>query len=150
MRLGIAEIDQQSVAEILGNIPLKALDDLRTGRLVRPHHLPQVFRIKLGGERGRPHEITEHDGELAPFSVKGKGCDGWSSSLRRGDGRGGKRLSWRCRLGSTWDGRRGYVWTTSPNQHAAVLILCDLLRVEEFVLEGLKSMVIQVKLHLQC
>src|SRR5262245_24040739 len=44
---------------------------------------------------------------------------------------------------------------TVPQRHpsipnAAVLIPGYLLRVEEFVLEGLKSVVVQVKLHLQC
>jgi hypothetical protein len=33
MRLGIAKVDQQAITEILGNMPLKALDDLGTGGL---------------------------------------------------------------------------------------------------------------------
>ena len=34
MRLGIAKIDQQAIAEILGNMPLETLNDLGTGRMV--------------------------------------------------------------------------------------------------------------------
>ena len=68
MRLGIAKIDQQAIAEILGNMALKALDDLSAGLLVGPHHLPQVFGIEPTGERGRIYQITEQHRELAAFS----------------------------------------------------------------------------------
>ena len=50
MRLGIAKVDQQAIAEILGDMALKALDDRGTGGLIGPHHLPQVFRVELAGE----------------------------------------------------------------------------------------------------
>jgi hypothetical protein len=36
MRLRIAKIHQQAIAEVLGNMALEALDDLRAGLLVRP------------------------------------------------------------------------------------------------------------------
>ena len=71
MRLGIAKIDQQAIAEILGDMPLKALDDLSTGSLVGAHHLPQIFGIELAGERGRIHQVTEQHGELAAFGLRG-------------------------------------------------------------------------------
>ena len=47
MRLRIAKIDQQAIAEILRDMPRKVLDDLGTGGLVGAHHLPQIFRIEL-------------------------------------------------------------------------------------------------------
>src|SRR5438034_3100755 len=84
MRLGIAKIDQQAIAEILRNMPVKALDDLSTGRVVRAHDLPVVFWIKLTGEHGRIHQVTEEDGELAPLGVGGTRPRG-----RRGDCGGG-------------------------------------------------------------
>ena len=70
MRLGIAKIDQQAIAEILGDMPLKALDDLGTGGLIGAHHLPQIFGIELAGERGRIHQVTEQHGELAAFGLR--------------------------------------------------------------------------------
>ena len=45
-----AEIDEQSVAEILGNIALKLVDDLRSGFLIGADDLAQVFGIELLGE----------------------------------------------------------------------------------------------------
>src|SRR5215467_7918752 len=64
---GIAEIHQQSIAQQLGNIPVIALDHVRTCLLIRLNHLSQVLRIELGGEFGRIDQITEHHGELATF-----------------------------------------------------------------------------------
>src|SRR5262249_12140871 len=69
MSLRIAKIDQQAVTEILRNIPLKALNHLGTGGLIRPDHLPEVFRIKLTGERGGVYEVAEHDSKLATFRI---------------------------------------------------------------------------------
>ena len=70
MRLGIAKIDQQTIAEILRDMPLKALDDLGTGGLLGTHHLPQIFGIELAGERGRIHQVTEQHGELPAFGLR--------------------------------------------------------------------------------
>ena len=52
MRLGITRIDQQAIPEILGDMPVKALDDLGTDSLVGTHHLAQIFGIELAGECG--------------------------------------------------------------------------------------------------
>ena len=71
MRLGIAKVDQQAIAEILGDMALKALDDLGAGRLVGPHHLAQVFGVELAGERGRVDQVTEQHRELAAFGLRG-------------------------------------------------------------------------------
>ena len=70
MRLGIAEVHQQAVAEVLSNVA-KALDDLGTGGLIGPHHGAEVFHIELTRQGRRVHQITEQDGELAPFRVRG-------------------------------------------------------------------------------
>jgi hypothetical protein len=40
MRLGIAKVYQEAIAQILCNIAAKALDHRRTGFLVGPHYLP--------------------------------------------------------------------------------------------------------------
>ena len=47
VRLGIAKIDEQPIAEILGDMPLKAGDHLGADLLIGPHHLAQVFRVEL-------------------------------------------------------------------------------------------------------
>ena len=52
MRLRIAEVDEQAIAQVLGNIPGKALDHSDTGSLVGSNYLAQIFRIKLAGETG--------------------------------------------------------------------------------------------------
>jgi hypothetical protein len=59
MRLRIAKVDEQAIAEILGNVALEALDDRGTGLLIGTHHLAVVFRIELTGEGSRVHQITE-------------------------------------------------------------------------------------------
>src|SRR5215510_13122397 len=76
MRLGIAEVHQEPIPEQLSNMPIVALDNLGTRSLICPHHLPVLFGIKLAGEFGGVHEITEHHGELAAFGVRG-GPFGW-------------------------------------------------------------------------
>jgi hypothetical protein len=43
VRLGIAAIDQKTISEVLGDVPIKALNDLSACLLVGTHHLAQVF-----------------------------------------------------------------------------------------------------------
>ncbi len=59
MRLGIAKVDEQSIAQILRNVPLKTLDDRGAGLLIGPHHLAPLFGVDLAGEGGRVHQLTE-------------------------------------------------------------------------------------------
>jgi hypothetical protein len=53
VRLRVAKVDQQAIAEILGDMALKARDHLGTGVLIGTHHLTQLFRVELAGEHGR-------------------------------------------------------------------------------------------------
>jgi hypothetical protein len=85
MGVGIAEVHQQAIAEVLGNVAVKALDDLGTGGLIGPHHGAEVFRIESTRQHRRVHQVTKQDGELAAFSARG-----W----RRGR-RGEDRRAWR-------------------------------------------------------
>jgi hypothetical protein len=71
VRLGIAKVDQQPIAEILGDMAVKTPDDLGTGGLVGLDHLAQVFRVHLAGERRGAYQVTGHDGELATFRTRG-------------------------------------------------------------------------------
>ena len=50
VRLGITIVDQQTVPEVLRNIAVEALDDLRTRRLVGTDDLAVVFGVELSGK----------------------------------------------------------------------------------------------------
>ena len=52
VRQGVAEVDKQAVAEILGDMPLKAGDHLGAGVLIGPYDLAQVFWVELAGQGG--------------------------------------------------------------------------------------------------
>ena len=69
VRLGIAEVDQQAIAEVLGNVAVKALDHVSAGGLIGTYHLAVVFRVKLPGERSRVHQITKQHRELPTFGL---------------------------------------------------------------------------------
>ena len=70
MRLRIAKVHQEAIAQILRDIAAEALDHRRTGFLVGPHYLPQVLRVELDSESRRVHEIAEHHCKLAPFGFR--------------------------------------------------------------------------------
>src|SRR2546422_632479 len=119
MGQGIAEVDQQAIAEILGDMPVKTPDHLGAGRLIGPYHLAQLFWVTLAGETGRVHQVAKQHGELAAFSVR-KARWSWCGGSRDGlvclDGR---------LLGCLW---RRYDWcqcrpsVAAPDKNAAVLI----------------------------
>jgi hypothetical protein len=69
MRQGIAEVDEQAIAEVLGDMPVKAGDHLGAGLLIGPHHGAEIFRVELAGEGGRVHQVTKQHGELAAFRI---------------------------------------------------------------------------------
>src|SRR3989442_353971 len=121
MRLRIAKIDQQPIPEILRNVAAVALDHLRAGGLIGADDLPQVFRIKLTGERGGVHEVAEHDGELAAFGLWRGGCGRGRSWLEQGNLRDGRREC-RCWLGGRWQRRDRPVSAPRPDQHSPLLV----------------------------
>ena len=65
------EVDQQSVPEMLGNMPVVSLDDLRSSGLIGFYDVPEVFGIELAGKARGVHQVAEHHRELAP-SGEGK------------------------------------------------------------------------------
>src|SRR5215470_12662796 len=67
VRVGKAKIDEQSVAQILRDIPFEELDDLSAGRLVGPHHVAQVFGVQVYSERRGIDQVAKHDRELTAF-----------------------------------------------------------------------------------
>jgi hypothetical protein len=117
VRQGVAKVDEQPIAEILGDMPLITGDDLGTGVLIGPHHLAPVFGVELTGEHGRVHQVTEQHGELAALGV-------W-----------GTRFSSMLGLLGLWDATR-WRWqcssVTRPHEHGARLIHRDLMHLNEF------------------
>ena len=83
MGQGVAEVDQQPIAQILGDIPLIAGDYLSAALLIGPHHLAPVFRVKLTGQHGGVHQVTEQHRELAAFGLWGMRGGWWRSTLGR-------------------------------------------------------------------
>jgi hypothetical protein len=81
MRLRIAKVDQQAIAEILGDMALKAGNHLGTGVLIGPHDLAEVFGVELARQGSRVDEVTEEHGELAAFGLCGGGCSKGRCSL---------------------------------------------------------------------
>jgi hypothetical protein len=67
MGVGIAKVDQETIPEQLGDMPIIALDNVGTNPLIRPDDFSILFRVELGGEFGGIDQVTEHDGELATF-----------------------------------------------------------------------------------
>src|SRR5262245_12497197 len=67
MGMRIAEIDEQTVTEQLGDMPIVALNNVGTHPLVCTDHIPVLFGIDLGGELGRINQVAEHHRELATF-----------------------------------------------------------------------------------
>jgi hypothetical protein len=70
MGLRIAEVDQEAVPEVLGNMAIKAVDHLITGCLIGAHHVSEVFGVELAGQDGRVYDIAKQDRELATFRVR--------------------------------------------------------------------------------
>ncbi len=69
VRLRIAEIHEDAVAEVLGDVAVVARDDLRARVEIIADDVAQVLRIDARGERGRVDEIAEHHGELTPLAI---------------------------------------------------------------------------------
>jgi hypothetical protein len=132
MRPGVAKIDQQAIPKILRDMALEAGNHLGAGLLIGPHYRAEVFRIKLTGEHGGLHEVTEQHGELAPFRL-------WRSG-------GGRRRCMQGRGGGRGDRRRS---VAGPHQHAALLIHRQALAVDELVLEVVQGGIVQLKLPLE-
>jgi hypothetical protein len=91
VRSRVAEIDQHTVAHVLGDKPIEPGDDLGDGAMIRADDLAQILGIEPGRERGRADEIAEHHCELPPLRFHPH------PSLPRGQGR--------VRQGAAADGR---------------------------------------------
>src|SRR5215475_6666813 len=68
-----AKVDQQPIAQVLGNIAIVSLDDIGTNPLIRTDHVTPVFWVELAGESSGVHQITKHHSELPSFRVRRRG-----------------------------------------------------------------------------
>jgi hypothetical protein len=85
MRSRVAEIDQDTVAHILGDKAVEPRNDLGDGAMIRADDLAQNLGIEARRELGRADQITEHHRELPPFGI---GCRRIAGS----SGHGGRHL----------------------------------------------------------
>src|SRR5215510_5859546 len=118
-------------------MPSEPGDSGGTGFSIRQDDRTQLFRVKLRRERGRAHHVTEHHRQLAPFprirsSVEPLNGLLFFSSIPRFPGSG--FLLWH---------------TACPDQHFAVFIDSDTLRLDELFLERLQVLVVQLELELE-
>ncbi len=81
MGVRIAEIGEHPIAQETGDEAAVGLDQARAAFLVGADHAAQVFRIEPGRERGRSHQIAEHDRQLTALGGVGRRA----GSRRRGD-----------------------------------------------------------------
>ncbi len=79
MRVRIAEVDEQAVAQVLGDVAAEAGHGLGGGALVLGRDLPPVLGVELPGDGGGADEVAEEDGELPAltFGVVPLGA-GWT------------------------------------------------------------------------
>src|SRR5581483_1673208 len=79
----VAKEGQEAISRVVRDPPSLVLDELATSLLVGEHHLAKVLRIKTLGKIGRSDEVTEHHGEVAPFTLdlRGGGVDQAGAAL---------------------------------------------------------------------
>ncbi len=76
MRLGKAEIGEQPVPHVLGDIAAGPLDLAAARREEVADDVLHVFGIDLGGETGGADEVAEQDSQLAALRGGGGGRGG--------------------------------------------------------------------------
>jgi hypothetical protein len=64
---GIAEVNEEPIAEVLCQVALMSLDHCRADLLILLYDRPIVLGIKLSREGSRTNEITECHRELPPL-----------------------------------------------------------------------------------
>jgi hypothetical protein len=139
VRLGVAEVDQQAIAEVLRDLPLEAGNHLGARRLIGPHHLAPLLGVELAGKAGGVHQVTEQHGELAAFGLWRMRFGCWGFDGGRSISLGRRHLHRRAR----WRGRRwGAAHVTDPDQHVTVLIHGNALGFDELLLQIVEDVVV--------
>ncbi len=88
MRLGPTEIDEDPVAQQLGDITPVVIDRASSQALIGAQNLAQILRIEALAERGGTHQVDEHHGQLPPLGLSGSGAfiEFARSGTKRGQG----------------------------------------------------------------
>ena len=71
VRIRVAEIDEQAVADIERDMAFMSFDCVAHGLMVDPQQASHVLGIESLGERRRVDEIDEHHGELPSLGLDG-------------------------------------------------------------------------------
>src|SRR5262245_17455104 len=91
------EVDQETIAKILGDIPIVALNNVGTHPLISTDDFSILFRVELGGEFRGVHQIAKHHGQLPSFRVRRR-CSRERCDLQGGLLLSCKRWCWLRRL----------------------------------------------------
>ena len=67
----IAEIYEDTIAKILSDMAIEALNHRARGLLISSDQCSQIFRIEPAGQAGRVREVTEHDSDLTTLGLVG-------------------------------------------------------------------------------
>jgi len=139
-----AEVDQETIAKELGDMPIVALDNVGTHPLICMHYVTPVFWVELAGKTSGVHQVTEHDRELSTFRVR-------RYSLERCDLQGGLFLhtrlwGWLSRLRGYG---RGFYSGPSPHEYSAIFIRRELLCLDDLRLECFEILIIQAEPYLE-
>ena len=83
MSLRVAEIDQDSIAQVLRNIAVKLARGVGDGYLEGLDEFPIVLGIKFSGQRGRADQVSEHHRELPALGCRCASVAGPLVNVRR-------------------------------------------------------------------
>jgi hypothetical protein len=139
MGQGVTEVDQQAIAEVLGNKALTASDHLGAGLLIGPHHLAPLFRVELARERGRVHEVAEQDRELATVGLRRTRGGWWGFDGGRWIDLGRRHLH---RLGRWRTRRWGATNVTDPDRHVTVFVHSHALGFDELLPQIVEDLIV--------
>jgi len=128
---GVAEVDQQAIAQILRDMPLKTGDDLGAGLLIRPHHLAPLLGVELTSKHGRVYQFTEQDRELTAFGL-------WSAGF-------GRRAIRHAREGGPADWFCARVRVSDPDEYPLFLIARHAFGVDELFSQRGERFVVELE-----
>ena len=145
---GVAEIDQHSVAQILGDESFEAPD--RRGRfvLILAQDVAQVFGVELRGKLRRADEVAEHDRELAALGACHRGRhrgDHRRAVLRFVTPRCVGRLGHGCGIDCGTDLRLAAL----PDEHPALVVERKLQHLDNLGFQVIDECVIDPELALE-
>ena len=146
MRQGRAKQRHDAVAHDLVHRALIAMHGLHHAFQHGIEELPGLLRVTVGEEFHGALEVGKQHGDLLALAFEG--AAGGENLLGEIGGGVGERRLRRCRR---WrgDGGRSGACIAGPYEDTAVLIQCQALAVNEFVLESLQVCLVELELELQ-